>query len=152
MGTITRKLGLTGAFAGLLMAAACTPLYRDHGYVPIDADLASIQVGKSTREDVAAAIGPPGSTGLLEGSDWYYVGSRWKTVTWHAPEEISREVVAIRFDKSGRVSNVERFGLEKGEVVPLSRRVTQSNVKGIGLIRQLLGSIGRLNASQLLDR
>ena len=71
-------------------------------------------------------------------------------MTWHAPKEIKREVVAISFNDKGVVSNVERFGLAQGEVVPLSRRVTESNVKGIGFIRQLLGSIGRVNAGQIL--
>lgn len=145
-----RKAALMVAFGMVMLASACSPIYRNHGYVPIDEDLAQIQVGKSTRDDVATAIGRPSSTGVLEGSGWYYVGSRWKTVTWHAPQEINREVVAISFNDKGVVSNVERFGLEQGQVVTLSRRVTESNVKGISFIRQLLGSIGRVNAGQLL--
>ncbi|WP_420804617.1 outer membrane protein assembly factor BamE [Thioclava pacifica] len=150
IGSMMRKAALMVAFGMVMLASACSPLYRNHGYVPIDEDLAQIQVGKSTRDDVATAIGRPSSTGVLEGSGWYYVGSRWKTVTWHAPKEISREVVAISFNDKGVVTNVERFGLEQGQVVTLSRRVTESNVKGISFIRQLLGSIGRVNAGQLL--
>ncbi|WP_051856297.1 outer membrane protein assembly factor BamE [Thioclava atlantica] len=145
-----RKATLMIVFGVVMLIGACSPIYRNHGYVPLDEDLAKIEVGKSTRDDVAAAIGRPSSTGLLEGSGWYYVGSRWKTVTWHAPQEIKREVVAVSFTNNGVVSNVERFGLEKGHVVPLSRRVTESNVKGIGFIRQLLGSIGRVSAGQVL--
>jgi len=150
IGSMMRKAMLFIAFGVVLFAGACSPIYRNHGYVPIDQDLAQIEVGKSTRDDVAAAIGRPSSTGLLEGSGWYYVGSRWKTVTWHAPEEISREVVAVSFNDNGVVTNVERFGLEKGQVVTLSRRVTESKVKGIGFLRQLMGSIGRINAGQVL--
>ena len=59
-------------------------------------------------------------------------------------------MVAIRFDGAGRVSNVERFGLERGRVVPLSRRVTDSNVEGVGLLRQLFGSLGQLSAEDLV--
>jgi hypothetical protein len=36
-------------------------------------------------------------------------------------------------------------------VVVISRRVTESNIKGIGLIRQLLSSIGRLRASDIVE-
>jgi hypothetical protein len=32
----------------------------------------------------------------------------------------------------------------------LSRRVTDSNIKGVGLIRQLLGNLGRVNPGQFL--
>ncbi|KPQ14077.1 MAG: hypothetical protein HLUCCO18_16175, partial [Rhodobacteraceae bacterium HLUCCO18] len=46
-------------------------------------------------------------------------------------------------------SNVERFGLEDGNVVALSRRVTDSNVQGIGFLRQLLGNLGRINLDDL---
>ena len=56
----------------------------------------------------------------------------------------------MSFNDNGVVSNVERFGLEKGQVVTLSRRVTESKVKGIGFLRQLMGSIGRVNAGQVL--
>jgi hypothetical protein len=43
------------------------------------------------------------------------------------------------------VSNVERFGLADGRVVPLSRRVTETNIQGSGLIRQLLGNLGNFD-------
>lgn len=136
----------------VLAAAACAPIYRNHGYVPTEQDLAQIAVGTDTRETVAQAIGRPASTGLLNGSGWYYVGSRWKTVAWRAPEEIERQVVAVTFTEAGVVQNVERFGLERGRVVVLSRRVTDSNIQGVSLIRQLLGNIGNFSAEQFLNR
>ena len=67
------------------------------------------------------------------------------------PQEIERQVVAITFDDQDRVANVERFGLERGEVVAISRRITSTSIKQIGLIQQLLGSLGRLRADQLLN-
>ncbi|HEY0213629.1 MAG TPA: outer membrane protein assembly factor BamE [Paenirhodobacter sp.] len=134
-----------------LFVAGCQAIYRDHGYVPTERELAQVVVGKSTREDVATAIGRPSSTGVLEGSGWYYVGSRWRHFGPRAPQEIDRQVVAVSFGANGMVSNVERYGLDKGEVVVLSRRVTESNIKGVSVIGQLLGNIGRMNASQLVD-
>jgi hypothetical protein len=47
---------------------------------------------------------------------------------------------------------VERFGLERGNVVAFSRRVTESNVQGISFLRQLFGSLGRFNAADLFQR
>ncbi len=131
--------------------AACTPIYRNHGYVPSDQELAEVAVGESTREDVALLLGRPSASGLLNDVGWYYVQSRWKQVGPKAPQEIDRQVVAITFDEGGTVSNVERFGLEDGRVVALSRRVTETNIKGLGLIQQLLSSFGRLRASDLVE-
>ena len=139
-----------GAVALLIaLLAACTALYQNHGYVPRDDELAKVVVGTSTRDDVAKAVGRPSSTGLLTGGAWYYVGSRFRYYGPREPEEIDRQVVAISFDEGGTVENVERFGREKGQVVVLSRRVTDSNIKGLGFLRQLLGNIGNVSAGQL---
>lgn len=135
-----------------LAVAACAPIYSDHGYVPTELELAQITVGKDTHETVAAAIGRPSATGLLNDTGWYYVQSRWKSLGARAPKEIDRQVVAITFTPAGVVANVERFGLERGQVIALSRRVTDSNIKGIGIIRQLMGSLGRVTAGDLLRK
>jgi len=66
------------------------------------------------------------------------------------PREIDRQLVAISFDTRGVVQNVERFTLEDGRVVAISRRVTDSNIKGISFIRQLLGNIGNIRAGDIL--
>lgn len=139
--------------AGGLMAlalAGCQSLYRNHGWAPTDADLAAISVGTDTRETVAQAVGAPGTAGLLEDSGWYYVQSRYEHYGWREPREIDRQVVAITFDDSGVVQNIERFGLADGEVVTLSRRVTDSNTRGVGFLRQLFGNFGRVNTGQLV--
>lgn len=134
----------------LVALSACTAIYRNHGYAPADADLAKVVVGESTREDVQRAVGRPSSIGVLADSGWYYVGSRFRHFAWKAPEEVERQVVAISFDADGKVENVERFGLEDGQVVVLSRRVTDSNIKGLSFLRQLLGNIGNISAGDIV--
>ena len=144
--------GVRVAVIGLMMVviAACSPVYRNHGYVPNEDELAEIKVGEDTRETLGPLIGRPSAAALLNDDGWYYVQSRWKHSGARQPKEIDRQVVAITFTEEGVVENVERFGLENGKVVALSRRVTESNIKGIGFIRQLLGSLGKLNTSDLL--
>jgi outer membrane protein assembly factor BamE (lipoprotein component of BamABCDE complex) len=133
----------------VVLLAACTALYQNHGYVPRDEELAKVVVGTSTRDDVAKAVGRPSSTGLLTGGAWYFVGSRFRHYGPREPQEVDRQVVVISFDEGGTVANVERFGLEKGQVVVLSRRVTDSNIEGLSFLRQLLGNIGNVSAGQI---
>lgn len=135
----------------LVLAAACSPVYRNHGYVPLDSELADVKVGESTQQDVADFIGRPSSTGMMTDGGWYYVGSRFKSYGIYETREIERQVVAVSFDDKGVVSNVERFGLDKGRVVVISRRVTESNIKGIGFLRQLMGNLGRISAGNLVE-
>lgn len=150
--TTTRRTLL--ALALLAPAAAlsgCTHMYRNHGYVPTDDLLSQVVVGKTHRDELEGLLGRPGSEGVLTGSAWYYVGSRWDHYGIEQPREISRQVVAISFDANGLVSNVERFGLEKGRVVVLSRRVTDTGVSGTSTLRQLLRNIGNFNPGKMFD-
>ena len=142
---------MTLAFLALLGVAACAPIYRNHGYVPPEFDLAQVQPGQTTRDDLPALIGRPSAQGLLTGSGWYYVGSRWRRLGPAAPKEIERQVVAVSFTEAGVVSNVERFGLERGRVVQLSRRVTDGSVTEISLIGQLLGNLGNFQAGEFIE-
>jgi outer membrane protein assembly factor BamE (lipoprotein component of BamABCDE complex) len=140
--------------AVLLVAAslaACTPLYRNHGYVPAEDELALVEIGVDTRETVGQKIGRPSTSGLLNDEGWFYVQSRYELRGPREPKEIDRQVLAVTFSEAGTVENVARYGLEDGQVVPISRRVTETNIKGIGLIRQLLGNFGRFQADQLVD-
>lgn len=134
--------------AGLAMLAlvACAPVYRNHGYVPAPDELALIEVGVDTRETVAEKVGRPSTSGLLNDVGWFYVQSRYKNLGYREPQEVDRQVLAITFAESGVVENVSTYGLEDGQVVEISRRVTESNIKGIGFIRQLLGSLGKIRA------
>lgn len=148
-----RGLGrrLCGVVAGLALVAAvaCSPVYRNHGYVPAPDELALVEVGVDTRETLAQKIGRPSTSGLLNDVGWFYVQSRYKNVGYREPREIDRQVLAVTFTDAGIVENIATYGLEDGRVVPISRRVTESNIKGIGFIRQLLGSIGKLRAEDL---
>lgn len=143
---------LRGAMSALILAAAlaaCTPIYRNHGYVPAEDELALIEIGRDTRETVGQKIGRPSIAGLLNDEGWYYVQSRYEQVGPREPREVERQVVAITFSQSGVVENIGRFGLEDGKVVEISRRVTETNIKGITLIQQLLGSFGRIRAEDI---
>ncbi|MFC6760018.1 outer membrane protein assembly factor BamE [Sulfitobacter porphyrae] len=116
---------------------------------PPEEDLQQIQVGADTKETVAEKIGVPASSGVLTNSGYYYVRMRTRTLGPLASKEIDRQVVAISFSEQGVVQNVERFGLEKGQVVQLTQRVTSSPVSDKSFIRQLLGNIGRFNPAGL---
>lgn len=146
--------GLRWVLIGLvaMVAVACTTLYRNHGYVPPDEDLALIEVGRDTRETVAATIGRPSTAGLLNDVGWYYVQSRFKLIGGMEPQEVDREVVAITFTMEGVVENIERYGLMDGQVVAISRRVTTPNVKSQSFLRQLFGNIGGLDLGRSLGQ
>lgn len=136
---------------GVCALSACVSQFRNHGYMPSDDTLAEIVVGRDTKETVREVVGTPQSEGLLEASGWYYVRSKFQHLGAFEPKEIDRQVLAISFNDRGVVTNVERFGLENGRVIALSRRVTTSNVQGTTFLSQLFGNLGRVTADQLIQ-
>ena len=148
---LTRSVGLVLGALLVMAITACSPVYRNHGYVPSDEELALIEVGKDSRDTVAATLGRPSAQGLLNDVGWFYVQSRWKQTGPMEPKEIDRQVVSITFTEAGVVENVERFGIENGRMVAISRRVTETNIRGVGFLKQIFGNIGRLRADQFVE-
>ena len=93
---------------------------------------------------VQETIGIPSAGGVLNDDGYYYVRKQVRTFAFRRPEVMERQLVAISFNSSGIVTNIERYGLQDGRPVVLSRRVTSSSTEGKTFIRQLLGNIGQI--------
>lgn len=139
-----KRLALTLLGLSFIGLSACATIYRDHGYVPTDDELAEIVVGVDSRDSVADVVGVPSTAGVLDNSGYYYVKSKVRHLGALRPKEVEREVLAISFSDTGIVQNIERFSLQDGKVVQLSRRVTESSVRDNTFLRQLLSSIGNI--------
>ncbi len=153
-GTVSRirpALRTAVILAAGLAIAGCTAIYRNHGYVPTEEDLANVSVGVDTRDTVAETVGLPSISGVLDDSGYYYVSSRLRHYGAMEPRVVERQLVAISFSQSGVVQNIERFGLEDGRVIVLNRRVTDSSINDKTFLRQLLGNLGNFNAGNIID-
>jgi len=78
------------------------------------------------------------------------VASQFDRIGPFAPQEVDRTVIAVRFDTADRVRNVTRYTLQDGRIVQLDRRVTDDGIEDIGVLEQLLGSFGRIDAGTFL--
>jgi outer membrane protein assembly factor BamE (lipoprotein component of BamABCDE complex) len=145
------KVRIGVAIVAMVALTACSRLEDSHGYVPDEALLAQVEVGRDTKDTVARILGRPGTAGIVDDRGWYYIRSDYERFLWRAPVEVDRQVVAVSFAENGQVENIERFGLENGQVVALSRRVTTSNTRGIGFLRQLFSNLGTLGAGSFLN-
>ncbi|MEP5758107.1 MAG: outer membrane protein assembly factor BamE [Litoreibacter sp.] len=144
-----RSWSVALGFACVFALTACSQVVRNHGYTPTDVELEEVIVGVDTRDSLDVALGRPSTSGVLRDSAWYYVGSKVRQFGPTKPKEIERMVVAISFDGQGVVRNIERFGLERGQVVTLSRRVTETTKVQSTLVRQILRNFGRIDTSTI---
>lgn len=131
--------------------SACAATFQNHGYIPLEEDLATLQVGVDTRDTVAEAVGRPSAAGVIRDEAWFYTAYRVRNFAYRAPAVIERDIVAISFDGQGRVANIERFGLEDGLIVLLSRRVTETSVSSPGFLRQILSNFGRISVADFVE-
>lgn len=145
MTALIPRLVRSMALVGLLTATACSATYSNHGYVPPEQDLQALVIGVDTRATVDDVVGPPSVAGMSQDGDYYYVRSRKRTFGMFRPQDVERQVLAISFNDDDTIANIERFGLEDGNVVPLERRVTDNSVVSDGFLRQLLGNLGNIN-------
>lgn len=138
--------------AGLTATVGCTQMDRFHGFIPPEDELATLQVGTTTKDDVITLLGRPMADRGLKNNTIYYASSQFRRFGPLAPQEVAREVLAIDFDASDRLRNISRYTLEDGRVVVLDRRVTEDGIVDVTFLGQILGSLGRFDAGTFLDR
>ena len=143
---------LRSGMAGLAFIAAvtaCSPIETYHGFVPPEAEIASLQIGVTTKDEVIGLFGQPIADRALQNNAIYYAASKFEQFGPFEPNEVDRQVLSVEFDSADRVRNVSRYTLEDGRVITLDRRVTDDGIEDIGFLRQLLSSFGRVDAGTL---
>ncbi len=147
----SRRVRALLAILAVTVVTACSAQYRQHGYMPPEEELQNVIVGVDTRDTVAETIGVPTTSGILNDSGYYYIRSEVRHFAHRRPQVVDRTVLAIYFDQAGVVEDVVTYGLQDGQVVPLSRRVTQSGDSKLSFVRQLFGNIGGFNLGNILN-
>jgi len=127
------------ASAGL---CACTPVTAVNGFVAVDVQPTDIKPGTDTRSSVMAKLGSPSTTSAFDKTTWYYITQTSDKMAYLNPVIKSRRVVAIRFDKDERVTEVTALALKDGYDLALEKRETPTRGKQLNWIEQILGTIG----------
>ncbi len=146
---LLRRLALPTSItilAGIaLLTAGCAGRIDTHGD-RLEADrLAQIRPGVQTREDVEQILGSPSSTSVFGEESWYYISDLVETRSIFDREIKDRQVVTVRFNGDGVVSQVDAFGLERGKEIEVVERETPSFGESVTILNQLMGNLGRFN-------
>ena len=124
--------------AALLIA--CTPVISQRGYME-DKDIeASIKPGTDTKTSIQTKLGYASTTATFGGDAWYYISSTEKQVAFFTPTVLNREIFAVYFDKSGKVTEMRHFGLKDGHVVAFETRETPARGRELTFLQQLLNA------------
>ena len=132
-----------------LLAASCSPPVERRGNLPDPVVLADIQPGVHTKEQVSQLLGTPSSVAPFDKNIWYYMGQKTEKIAFFKPEILEQQVVAIKFNDKGVVSEVRRFNQADGKEVDVVERETPTRGQELTFVRALLGSLGFLGRNPL---
>ena len=135
-----------------LLVAGCVPVVSQRGYLPNPEGEAAIKAGTDTETTVQTKLGDPSTRTIFGGDSWYYISSVEKQLAFFDPKVETRSILAIHFDKDGKVLDERHFSLKDGHVVAFETRTTPSRGRELTFLQQLFNAtpgvpIGSLSQS-----
>lgn len=138
-GAILRTAAATLVLAA---AAACTPVRTTHGFINDAEEPAAVQVGVDTKASVLSRLGSPSTTAVFDESSWYYISSSQRRLAFYNPRTVDRQVLVVRFNEDDTVAAVDRYGIERGQIVAYNNDATPTRGRELGLLEQIFGNVG----------
>jgi outer membrane protein assembly factor BamE (lipoprotein component of BamABCDE complex) len=137
-----RGLMWLGLGLGASAVAGCQPEVINRGYRPKPGALSQVSEGMSKTE-VESILGSPSTTASVNfaGDSYYYISSVSEGRAFLRPTEVSREIVAIRFDQEDKVTSVAQYGLEDGRVFNVSDRQTPVIGQELNILQELFRGV-----------
>jgi outer membrane protein assembly factor BamE (lipoprotein component of BamABCDE complex) len=128
-------LGLTGTAS---LVSACQPSLNRRGYYAKPGTLSQVNEGMA-KSEVEAIMGSPSTTASVnfQGDSYYYISSLTQQRSFLQAKEQSREIIAIRFDRSDQVTSVAQYGLEDGRIINMHDRQTPVAGQDFHVLKEL---------------
>lgn len=139
----SRRLAPAAALA--LTLAACSIPVDQRGNLPDKAALAQLQPGVTDKATVTRLLGSPSSIATFDTSTWYYISQRSKSVAFFKPDLLDQEVVAIDFDKDGKVREVRHRGMQDAQAITPNPNATPAPGREFSFLEQLIGNFGKFS-------
>lgn len=135
----------TAGLAVLLLAGACAPRIDTRGNLPDPENVLRVQPGIDGKQQVADILGTPSTLGTFDDNVWYYISRRTETLAFFEPDVVDQQVLAIRFDATGTVSDMLIYGYEDAQIIVPQERSTPTLGRELTILEQLIGNLGRFN-------
>ena len=132
----------------MLLTSACSADINIRGNAVDKERLAKIRPGVENRAAVRNLLGSPTNISTFSKETWYYISQKDRTIAFSKPRPLSREIVAISFDKQNRVAGVKKYSLANARDIDPESRKTPTPGKEFGILEQLLGNLGRFETPE----
>ena len=131
--------------AGLLATAlpGCRPTIDQRGNAPDPDDVLALQPGVDDKAKVFQLLGSPSTAGTFDDKTWYYISKKTSRIAFWDPTVLDQEVLMVKFDDTGLVSDMKIYGLEDAHTVTPDPNITPTSGRELTILQQLLGNLGR---------
>ena len=129
------------------LISACSPMVDSRGNLPDDDAVLQVQPGIDDRSQVAKLLGSPSTIATFNDKTWYYISKKTSRVAFWDPTVLDQEVLMVKFDDSGVVSDMKVYGLEDAHAVTPDPNETPTSGRELTILQQLLGNLGRFGSS-----
>lgn len=123
-----------------LALLGCTPVISQRGYLPDPAAEASLKVGTDTKTSIEKTLGDPSTSATFGDDAWYYISSVQRQVAFFDPKTTSRKILALHFDKDGKLTDIKHYGLKDGHIVAFETRTTPAKGRELTFLQQLFSA------------
>ncbi|MEQ8356823.1 MAG: outer membrane protein assembly factor BamE [Kiloniellaceae bacterium] len=128
-----------------IVLTACGSGIQQRGNTPEPEDVAEIQPGVHSRQDIIDLLGSPSTVSTFQDRKWYYIGQKTQEIAFMKPQVLDRKVLVITFDESGLVEGTSNYTMADAQDVDPVGRTTPTEGRDLTLIQQLFGNIGRFS-------
>ena len=129
-----------------MLASGCVQIQGHRGYLADEVLLQSVQPGVDNRQSVERTLGRPSFVTQFGEPVWYYVSSTTQQKPFRKPQITQHTVLAVHFDDTDDVVDVERTGMEQVARIDPENDETPTLGRNRSFFEDLFGNIGQVGA------
>ena len=109
-------------------------------------DVRKIKVGTTSKEEIIALLGTPGTVSPFDKNRWIYMARTTSTRSFFTPELLENQVLVVVFDTHNRVMDIMLRDDKMDADISIVDRTTPTSGYSTGFVEQMFGNIGRFKA------
>jgi len=118
----------------------------DRGYVADQRTMEQIKIGATSKPEALALMGTPSTTSTVGGDAWYYIGQKMQRQLAFMPATMTdQHVIAIYFNKGGKVERIANYGMKDGQVFDFVSRTTPTGGAEPNFLNNMLRNMFRFS-------
>ena len=128
--------------------STCSGIKSNNGYMPVGDNIDKLKVNVTSASSAKTILGEPA---LILGSQepiFIYSSQITDRVLFLQPKVISRDVLALYFNKKKKLKKIDKFNLNDGKYIDLNSGDTNINNEKKSLISDIFSNVGIRNATK----